>query len=266
MVSPKLKKCWEWILAIAVAQFFKLLGSSILGVIFAYVSSEAVVGFFTSLQAFKWLIFAFFLAIICFFLYWLFSKSEKQPSLPPVDPDFKILERHISYKWTSENSVEYKRGYKFKALKNVLDRYSDRWNWTGSGSIEIKSLIKAQSIHLDAVQGIWKNFDIKFNRILNKNDIIDSEVLWDIKNIAEKPSPFCSATIQEPTSILKIKVTFPIDFNVQEVLCEHMPSMSSKEVISTEVIKIDRGGVAEWVIPNPLLLHHYQMRWHWVTT
>jgi hypothetical protein len=263
MKESRFKTVAKWFLSIALGQLFKVIAYTSFATIGTYLSANVIVDKISVLKDYWGLVFVFIFALSCLGLSWLFSKSEKQASLPPIDPDLKIVERHISYKWISHSKLEYRKFFKFKALKNVVDRYSDRWNWTGSGDVKVTSLIHTQSIMNPESQGIWDIFDIKFNESLNKNDVIDSEILWCIENIGEKPNPFCSATIQEPTGLLKFKISFPEDFKIKEVLCEQMHSISSKEVISRIKKNIDRNNEVEWTIEKPELLHHYQVRWHW---
>lgn len=105
-------------------------------------------------------------------------------------------------------------------------------------------------------------FDINFLQTLNESEEIEIEILWKIKNIKKKPSPFCSATISEPADNLKFTLEFPANFNIREFVFEHMYSMSSKEVIGTTT-KTTTTNTIDFEVKKPKLLHHYQVRWFW---
>lgn len=257
------KKIWTTIINVALTQLIKYIGTSIFVYTVAIFSKDFTVLIFPQLQAYSLYLTGLFLSFAAFILYWFLKRSDNQPLIPKVPHDVKILERHIMYECLSKSSILYKRHYKIKATKDSVDRYEDRWNWTGDGTITPKSLIKSQSVDVQEERGIWSNFNIRFNRMLNKGEQIESEIQLSIDNISMLPAPFCSVSIIEPTAFLKFTLSFPSNFQIKEFICEKMHGMEAKSVISTKVLPIGANNTFEWIIKKPEFLHYYQIRWDW---
>jgi hypothetical protein len=237
--------------------------ATILGsLIAAFFAGNYISSLFADLQSYKFLIVGLIFLIILGVMYMVLKSSDSQPEHPPVQSEFKIISRNISYNWISDNEVKYTRKFKLKAKRDGLDRYSIRWNWTGDGDFLICSKIKSHTLIHHEMITVWNVFDVHFNRSLNTSDEIEIDIEWHITNMQKKPSPFCSATISEPTDELTFSLNFPQKNSVDGVVLEHMHSMSSREVIET-TDHTQKNWPIDITIKKPKLLHHYQVRWTW---
>lgn len=241
----------------------KVIAHYLAAIIIAIIATDFIaqrVDFFKNHYVLMFLLLAFIFCVIAnFFL----RRSDSQPIMPPMSPDFRVVSRTITYKWLGDGLVEYRRKYRLSARRNGLDRYTDRWIWTGDGAVSMESAVKSHSLVLHSPKGAWNIFDVVFNKTLNISDEIDVEVVWLIKGIVKKPNAFCSATISEPSGTLRFRLEFRGGSVLQRFVFEHMHSMSAKDVISQEEKDLD-GEVIEFEVVNPELLHHYQVRWNWI--
>lgn len=193
---------------------------------------------------------------------WLFYKFRRnRPNFPTLDLDFRVLSREITYEYKNKKHMHYTKKVFVQALKNNLDRYIDKYAWTGKGSIKMKSNIKEQLCNEGLRKNVWQFYEIIFQKILNKGDKIETEIFWDLYDKESVAVPFASSTVLEPTELLKLKVILPQNFDVREAICETSCSISSYRPLKTEYISCDRNGVYEWNIIKPKILYHYEMRW-----
>lgn len=255
------QKIKKFIKDVTLLAIVKALATIFGSMIAAFLAGNFISDFYSELQNYKIPIIGGLFFVTLGAMYFFLKSSDSQPEHPPVQSEFKIISRSIIYKWISDTEVRYTRKFKLKAKRDGLDRYSIRWNWTGDGNFAICSKIKNHSIvHRDVI-AIWNVFDVMFNRVINTSDEIEIDVEWHITNMVKKPSPFCSATISEPTD----ELTFSLDLaskNVDGIFLEHMHSMSSREVIETTDYT-QKNWPIDIAIKNPKLLHHYQVRWIW---
>lgn len=101
---------------------------------------------------------------------------------------------------------------------------------------------------------------VALGRTLKKNEECEIELLWELDNSSGKAEPFLAATIREPTEELVLKVTLPQ--HAPNAICEVRTNGSVLLPLETKEFPFDRHHTAEWPIPNPKLLHNYQIRWH----
>lgn len=214
------------------------------------------------LQEYKWaLVILIFSCLTWLVLYTWRRFDKRSPRFPEVDYSFHILRREIYYEYLSKTKFVYKRRYTLQALRNDLDGYPDRYRWTGSGTVKIRSNVPQQRIEPRPKKSLYEEFYIRFPKFLRKGQQIMAEVVWELEDAAQTAVPFASVTVLEPTDFLKIEVKLPRDFNVSEVICERSMSMGAKAPLETEVIQMDSDNRAVWEVPDPHLLHYYEMRW-----
>lgn len=193
-------------------------------------------------------------------LFWLWLKNQNIPDFEPMDYDFQMIEKSIMTDYESRGKIIHRKKYKIKALRNGVDRMTDRYNWTGNGLVEIESKKKGQELHLLPPQSVWRRYELRFDRSLRKGDVIDCEIELTIEDDEKASVPFLSTTVTEPTKSLSMSVRLSQEFGVSYVIFDKRPSMSSETSLGSESVELDNG-LAIWKIKSPKLYHHYEIRW-----
>ncbi|MCK9345064.1 MAG: hypothetical protein M0P64_02990 [Candidatus Pacebacteria bacterium] len=207
-------------------------------------------------------LFALFFIISTLTINWAYNAFRRhRPTFPRLEPDFHLIEKHIYHEYRSATEIQHRRRYKLKALRNGLDAYRDRYQWTGQGSISISSAIPGQCVQTAFQRNVWTFFDIRFSRNLQKNETVTAEVVWDFVDPQQKALRSFSATIHEPTDVLHLELKLPLTYTSKEAVCEHYGDFGAKTSFGSEVKQIDKNGLAKWIIPKPGLLHYYEVRW-----
>lgn len=177
--------------------------------------------------------------------------------------DFEILEKAVSYECHNRTAISYRRRYKLRALRDGLDTYKDKFHWTGAEVPSVKSNTRGHVVTLTVKRNIWQLFDIRFDRALTKGGEIETEVLWEVTDTAKRSVPFISIWVEEPTKVLTLRVAFPSDLGIYDVVRESSYSLGAKVPYSTVAAKTDDHGVHTWQVPEPKLLHSYALNWTW---
>lgn len=198
--------------------------------------------------------------LIFVLLYRRFSRF--QPRFPRVVSEFHVLEKVITYQYLSATTMKYSRKLRLKALRNGLGAYSDKFRWTGSGEIKIRSINPAQLVTLTRRKSVWQIYEVRFEKSLNKGDIIDIEILWDLEDREGTAVPFFSTTVEEPTDLLRFTLTLVPSLGVSTVTWEIASGIGAMTPFKSDVLPLDKHGEVSWEIKKPRLLHYYELRWH----
>jgi len=238
----------------------------ILGLIFTLTSavfaSRLLISFVATLAQFKWylaIIFATGSAWIFLILYQRISRFH--PIFPRLDFDFQIVEKEITYEYKEKTHMVYRKRVLVKALKNSLDVYHDKYLWTGSGNVNIISTIKEHQFRETIKKNVWQFYEVRFQKTLAKKESMETEIVWDLEDPTMKAVPFFSATIEEPTDLLKLNLSLPPELGVKEVTCEVSSGIGAKKPFSSKTIQLDRNGKTTWEIRKPKLLYHHEIKW-----
>ena len=261
-MNDKLKDLIKEALGVTIWEIVKCIFGLIFTVTSSVFASRLLISFVSILAQFKWylaVIFATGSAWIFLVLYQRISKFH--PTFPRLDFDFHILEKEITYEYKDKTHMVYRRRALVKALKNGLDAYYDKYQWTGTGNVKISSAIKEHQFRETIKKNVWQFYEIRFQKTLSKKESMDTELIWELKDTAEKAVPFFSATIEEPTDYLKLNLSLPCNIGVREVTCEVSSGIGAKKPFSSKTILLDRNGKATWEIRKPKLLYHYEMKW-----
>ena len=157
--------------------------------------------------------------------------------------------------------MEYIKRTKLKALKGGLERYTDKYHWTGSGDIQLKTSIQSQRVMKTLKRNVWQLYDVYFGRPLNKGDIEEIEVIWKLYDEKGTAVPFASVTITEPLDLLKIKIILPTDLAPEQANCTVTPSFGYLTPISSFTRRFNRRGEVEWTKKKPKLWYTYEISW-----
>ncbi len=234
---------------------------AIVGVIISYITPILLTNRFIVLSEFKILTYIVVVSVMIIIFIILYQKYNKfRPNLPRIDSHFLILERELTHIWHNENVIEHKRRFVLQALQHGLDNYTDKFVWTG-GDFKIKSGIIQHKVNLIEKRNFFDIYEVKFDKVLRKGDIIEIEIVWDLYNNDKKARPYFSVTIEEPTKNLILNLGIDPKFNVKEILTETSYVRGSKIPLNYKTIKLDREGKAKWEINNPKLLYTYEIKW-----
>lgn len=187
--------------------------------------------------------------------------SRHLPMFPRIDSDFRVIRKELSYKYLDRTHMVYSKKVKLKALRNGLDEYHDRYAWSGSGKVELRSMVSSQRLVTGDKKNVWQLYVLKFPWTLKKGETIETEVNWDLEDTRNAAVPFASATVEEPTDCLVLSVSLPAALGVAEVTCEVSSGIGAKKPFSSELRKLDRHGEMIWEIRKPKLLYHYEIKW-----
>jgi hypothetical protein len=234
----------------------------ILAVSTSLLASKALVLNVAAFAPFKWYLFGIFGssgALIALLLYRRLNRFR--PNFPRLDFDFQVLEKEISYEYLDKTHMVYKKRNRIKALKNGLDTYRVKYRWTGRGGIDIKSGIPEQQIVETVRKNVWQVYEIRLQRSLKKGDIIETEAIWDLEDQAGRAVPFFSATIEEPTDLLRFNLSLNPALSVREVTCETSSGIGAGKPFDSFIKPLDKHSEIKWEIHSPRLLYYYEMKW-----
>jgi len=201
---------------------------------------------------------------IVLFIVFIAGLKRKYILCPRPRSDFKLLEKEIAYKYLDEKHMEYTKRLRLKALRSGLDRYPDRYSWTGSGTVNLRTSIDNQDVKLTKRRNVWQLYDVYFGRPLNKGEEIEVKVIWNLYDEKSTALPFASSTVEEPLDLLKIKIILPDKLKPQYASCVTTLSLGGvKTPISSFEKPFNEKGEneVEWIIKKPKLLHTYEISW-----
>lgn len=218
------------------------------------------------LRRYKWELLVTISSILAFIFLKTHSRFDKyRPNFPRLDFDFELVEKEITYQYKDEIHMIYKKKNVLKALKNGINVYTDKYQWTGKGNVKLISGIKEQPIVETIRKNVWQFYEIRLQKTLKRNEKITTEAIWELEDLEHKAVPFFSATIEEPTDFLKFNLSLPNSFNVREVTCETSCSIGSQkplDSITKPLTTYDGLSCVTWEIKNPNLLYHYEIKWN----
>lgn len=179
--------------------------------------------------------------------------------------NFETIDKTVSYSRDETDSLRYSRTVTVKSLANRLDSIKDKYIWTGiqGNSFTPKPHSGVSTIQLLPVIGVWQYFEIKFKNTINKGKTTTIEYIWpEIRNCS-KSSPFFSASTDEPTKALTLKLSLGKEYANQAIICEEYRSIESNTCIQRQEARLDENGVYNWPISDIKRFRYYQIRWNW---
>lgn len=192
------------------------------------------------------------------------QKNPLQPFFEPIDVDFKVINKVISFEYLNaeRTSIRYTKKITVQALQHGLEEYRDKYRWTGKGSVLITAPISRHTFVESGRKNIWQLYSIQFGKKLNKGDVEETILVFDLEDPEKKAVPFISADIDEPTDSLSIELRMPHGLRIQQVFLETSCNIGARKPYQTVTIPVYDGKV-RWDSkrPDPKLLHHYEMTW-----
>lgn len=245
------------------AVFLWEVSKSIFGAIVAVGGVSLALGHFnlgTTLQAHRLILGSFlgsFGAVLLIRSYY----TWKYHTIPKQKYDFAHITRDISFEYKSNSDCVYRKKIELKALRAGLSFYTDKYRWTGKNPPVIRSSIKGQSIRLTERKSVWQFYAIEFGRSLNKAEIIETDLVFDLHDEDHAFVPFVSTNIEEPTTNLVLKLRVPPELGVSDAKCEIASCIGARVPFSTTTRKLDRDGFVEWRVARPEMHRYYELSW-----
>lgn len=199
---------------------------------------------------------AFFLIILTVIL-----MRRKYILVPRPRSDFKLLKKEIIYEYYPDGkTMKYTRKIRLKSLRKDLVKYSDKYHWTGTGDIKISTPIQGQWHAETGRSSLWKLFDVYFGRPLDKDEIENVEVVWDLFDKEGTAVDFASAAVEEPLDQLVIKVILPQNLRPTHANCvESLLLGGFKTTVESHERSFNKKGEVEWIKNKPKLLHTFEL-------
>lgn len=193
----------------------------------------------------------------------LFLKYQGRLALyPSVSIRWRVLEKRIVYRIDEEGVLHFSRSIIAKAQVNNLDRFLDKFVWTGGESAlptphgdVVRNVTVAQA-------GIWTIFESVINRSLRRGEEVLIDNRWPpLRNWASS-SPFVSTSASEPTRKIIFEVKIPDRFRASnQAFIEELRSIDSILPFRTTVLEFNDSMLTWQVHPGPF--RHYRIRWAW---
>jgi hypothetical protein len=192
---------------------------------------------------------------------------------PKVTFRYEILLRSCTYRITSDNTLQYSKRIRLRALQNQLDDYVDKVNWSG-GDIALPqgdTNVYGISPVTDRV-GMWTFYRVHFGRTLAKGEEIEFELTWRPIENWMRSRPFVAMSTDEPTHQLEFHIQIPPRALVKpsggdkagaRVVFEHLRAVESLIPFKSEESAFDDNGHFARVIKRPMLYRYFKVRWFW---
>ncbi len=190
--------------------------------------------------------------------------SEYIPKFKKLDFQYKVLRKEYSYEYIDKSRIKFKKIVQLKSLIDNLDRFHDRYCWSGCNYVTPKCENREFQYAPTVRRGVYQEYDILFDRKLKKGDIIDIAISFELEDISGTADPHMSTTISAPTDNLILRVVMPKKFGVEKAIAEVLPNSDYYNPFETKIVDFvynEKYGEAKFEKSKPKLLHIYSIRW-----
>jgi hypothetical protein len=196
------------------------------------------------------------------FVLWYRARSLRYISYPEPGFHIKVVSKRIAYEIKDDGALYYSRTIELEALVDHVDRYTDKFVWTGGASGLPKAGAGVSEVHPLTVAGVWTYYESMLDRSLRKGERTTIANHWPpLKNWAAS-SPFTSASSEERTGSIEIEIRIPATLRLNDnVIIEEMRSIESPHPFFTQADKFDNDRFVYSLKPKPY--RHYRVRWAW---
>ena len=160
--------------------------------------------------------------IACYFLFWLERILKRKGStivnfifflFQKAKRGCVIEEQKYYYERKDEYNWEFKKTYRIRSKSNTLDRFDDRFCWSGdSTESKISPVVPEHEIVGIHQQEIWTVFSVKFNSIPRGKIATVGSVVSNLVDTKKSVQLFLSATVLPKTKVLRMAIKLPPDF------------------------------------------------------
>jgi hypothetical protein len=178
--------------------------------------------------------------------------------------DFKYLfvKKELTFEYKDNCHMIYQKHVKIKVLCKSLDRYFDKFNWSGCEMPKISCDNKNYEIFLTTKRDAFQQLEVHFGKNYKKGEIIDFLLSFDLTDSENVSTPMLTSTIVEPTEYLKLTVKIPKEYNITKADAEVFPIIDSRLSLYIREMYFDNYDKIEWEILKPNLLLVYSLRWN----
>lgn len=187
--------------------------------------------------------------------------SRHRPHFARIPFDFTVLEKTITYDATAQNAILYTREYELESRYSHQHAYSDKFHWTGTRQPAPVSMYENHMVVETTKRSVWRYFEIRLPHHLRRGERVRTGVKWVLDDSDAASVPFISTTVEEPTKLLRMKITLP-DLRNKKITREVCPSIGVAKPFESTEVALDSHGQYTWEIHNPKLLHYYELRWY----
>jgi len=247
---------------IAVFEALKSTAWGLVLLLIEFVGVHNLVAFLPVIAPYKILLLA--LAIVISVLIGIIAYRAMTRNLPRFDrvnSDVHILKKTISYDYRGPNKIIYRRQYTFKILRNGVDKFTDRYRWSGNGEAIPKSVKPEHTIHHLPEEHFFRFFEIRFGHAYKRKAVVEADVIWELSDPNGVSHPVISATIYEPTDCLVMHVTLPPTNEIPTAIRTFSPEIGARLNAETKEALFSNNNVEIWSTIKPRLLHYYELRW-----
>lgn len=209
---------------------------------------------------------AFGIGFFCVYIYE--SHNPFYKAYKKTDFKYVILKKQCTYQYRSFTTMEYRKRIKLKVVCKSIDRYYDKYNWTGCGKVVISSSNKDHKILITAKRDAFQQFEVYFGKSYKKGDIVEFCITYKFEDSERTSIPILSTTIVEPTNDLTLKVILPKSFGISKAFYEIFPCIDSRLPIdsgefsfSDSTVEDPTTSAVEWSISKPSMLLVYSIKW-----
>ena len=187
---------------------------------------------------------------------------------PPREDEVEILQKEIAYEYSKDGQTMWQRKrLHIKALKNGVDRFTDRYRWTGSGKCTVQMLTPDFQItneRKEEFTALWDYFDVTFPHPLHKGEEIDFTLEWELFDEQKIAVPFLATLIDRETKHLLLQVVLPPKLAPTRAYCHEFANNIDTLPIVTHPIKWSAATQRiSFDVPNPKKYHKYSIRWYY---
>ena len=205
-----------------------------------------------------------FIAAIATCLLILIIYKENNPIFniyKKTDFQFIFHEKELTYDYTNLECIKYEKKVKLQVICDSVDRFYDKYNWTGDSIPLITSSNKMHQIVPTPKRDSYETFEVHFGRTYKKGDIIDLKLTFIIEDNERKADTRVSTAIDEPIRKLKIKIKVSEDYREGPANATIFPVIDGRHSIYNEYKYFDNNGIIEWEIKDPQMLTKYSLIW-----
>lgn len=205
-----------------------------------------------------------FIAVIATCLLIVIIYRENNPIFniyKKTDFQFILLEKELTYDYTDLDCIKYEKKVKLKVICDSIDRFYDKYNWTGDFKPLITSSNKMHEIIPRPKRDSYETFEVYFGRTYKKGDIIDLKLMFMMEDKDRKADTRVSTTIDEPIRKLTIKIKVSEDYREGPAIATIFPVIDGRYLIYDEYKYFDNDGVIEWETKDPQMLTKYSLKW-----
>ncbi len=211
------------------------------------------------------------IALVCYIVW--NKKSYKSYYYPCKKIDYKYIIEEMTINYTL-NTKKFESGF-IDELNlsreiaicsdcNALDRINDKYIWTGKseaklphGKANVRSIQK-----LEDKPGIWKYFEVVFDRRLQKGEKINLSYQWPTIKMCKTSSPFISTLTDVPTKKIIFNINLGSDYAGKKIHIEERRSIDGDNMLDCCEYQLDEKGCKKIPV-YPHRFRYFIVFWKW---